>query len=449
MAAKSQSGATSLLKEGQGPFARLAGGRLMVMSGPDRGESAAVGQRTITVGSSARCDLVLTDKSVSRRHLQATWRDGALRLNDLASTNGSFYEESRFRELSIGFGCEFRVGRTRIKFVPEEEIIVPEPSSTPAFGSLVGQDPKMRRLFAMLADVAKTQATVIIEGETGTGKELVAEELHRHSDRAKGPFVVFDCGAVPNELIESALFGHVKGAFTGAVSDRKGAFAEADGGTIFLDEIGELGVQLQPTLLRVLDKRAVRRVGGNHYESIDVRVVAATNRDLRAEIANRNFREDLYYRLAVIRIGLPPLRERGDDIPYLTRHFVKGFSPEKTPLKIREEDVERLRGHDWPGNVRELRNVLERACVLPDSGYIDLDPNLGEAPLQPATTGSVRTDLAFRQARTLVMDSFERQYVEALLKEHKMNLSAAARKAEVDRKYLRELIRKHGLGDAG
>src|SRR5207245_106356 len=207
---------------------------------------------------------------------------------------------------------------------------------------------------------APTDATVLIEGETGTGKELIAEEIHEHSGRKGGPFAVFDCGAVPRELIESALFGHVKGSFTGAVADRKGAFAEANGGTIFLDEIGELPIDMQPALLRALDKRAVRRVGANQYEKVDVRVVAATNRDLREEVAKKAFREDLYYRLAVIRVHLPPLRERGHDITLLIEHFMRNFSAGRD-LKLTGEDLQRLRASGWPGNVRELRKVRDRA----------------------------------------------------------------------------------------
>src|SRR4029079_8839211 len=216
---------------------------------------------------------------------------------DQGSTNGTFIQGSRFKEIAIGFGAEFKLGRTVIKFLPEEEIVDPEPIDQSAFAHLIGGDTKMRQLFKLMQDVAATEATVLIEGETGTGKELIAEEIHNHSTRRNGPFVVFDCGAVPRDLIESALFGHVKGSFTGAVADRKGAFAEAHGGTIFLDEIGELALELQPTLLRALDKKAVRRVGANVYEKMDVRIVAATHLDLRAEIAGKRFREDLYYRL--------------------------------------------------------------------------------------------------------------------------------------------------------
>jgi DNA-binding NtrC family response regulator len=250
---------------------------------------------------------------------------------------------------------------------------------------------------------------------------------------------VFDCGSVPRELIESMLFGHVKGSFTGAITDRRGAFAEAHGGTIFLDEIGEMSLDLQPSLLRVLDKRAVRKVGSNTYEKIDVRVVAATNRDLRAEVAKKTFREDLYYRLAVIRVSVPPLRERGSDIPLLIQHFVNNFGPS---LSISPEDMARLVRHSWPGNVRELRNVMERACLLARGSTINLEDALVS---EAAPSLGIRTDLPFKEAKGQLVEMFEREYIEDLMRRHKMNLSAAAREAQIDRKHLRELIRKYGL----
>jgi DNA-binding NtrC family response regulator len=402
-----------------------------------------IGKEPVVIGSSPSCQLVLTDKTVSRRHLQAVWAEGGLVLQDLDSTNGTYIQGSRFKEITIGYGAEFKLGRTVIKFLPEEEVVQPEISQSESFGSLKGQDPKMRRLFALLNDIAGTDATVIIEGETGTGKELVAEEIHEHSPRKAGPFVVFDCGAVPRDLIESALFGHVKGAFTGAVADRKGAFAEAHGGTIFLDEIGELSPDLQPALLRALDKRAVRRVGANHYDNVDVRVIAATNRDLREEVVRRSFREDLYYRLAVIRIVLPPLRERGLDIPYLADYFVRLFSPKGKPLRVPPEEMARLQRHSWPGNVRELRNVIERACVLAKGDSINLDDAFQSQEAAPSL--GIRTDLPFKEAKGQLVEVFEREYIVDLMRRHKMNLSSAAREAQIDRKHLRELLRKYAL----
>ncbi|RMH42896.1 MAG: FHA domain-containing protein [Deltaproteobacteria bacterium] len=419
-----------------------AGGVFIVIKGPDRGETVSISDQPVYFGSAPACEMVLTDKTVSRRHLLAVPSGPNVILKDQGSTNGSYVQGSRFKEITIGYGAEFKVGRTVIKYLPEEEVVEPQPSEESSFGQLIGSSTKMRQLFNLLQDVAQTDATVLIEGETGTGKELIAEEIHNHSSRRDGPFVVFDCGSVPRELIESALFGHVKGSFTGAVTDRRGAFAEADGGTIFLDEIGEMLLDLQPSLLRVLDKRAVRRVGSNTYEKVDVRVVAATNRDLRAEVAAKRFREDLYYRLAVIRVSVPPLRERGGDIPVLVEHFMRQFTPEGRQLSISPEDMARLQRHSWPGNVRELRNVIERACLLSQGGMLNLDDAFTEE-IAPAL--GIRTDLPFKEAKGQLVEHFEREYIVDLMRRHKMNLSAAAREAQIDRKHLRELIRKYDL----
>ena len=238
-------------------------GRLVVVKGPDRGETIAIAEPPLTVGSGGGCDVLLSDPTISRKHLGIDPGPAGLVLRDLGSTNGSFVQGSRFNELTLGFGTEVTIGKTVLKYVPTEEEVDLAPSDQESYGSLVGRDPKLRRLFRVLDDVATTEATVLIEGETGTGKELLAEEIHRHSPRKDGPFIVFDCGAVPDELIESALFGHVRGAFTGAITDRPGAFEEADGGTLFLDEIGELAPGVQPALLRALDKQSVRPVGGS------------------------------------------------------------------------------------------------------------------------------------------------------------------------------------------
>jgi DNA-binding NtrC family response regulator len=432
------------------PFTRQSGrGHLLVVRGPDKGESIVLGATSVTLGSGGGADIRLSDPTVSRRHLLVMSSASGVVVRDLGSTNGSFVRGARFQELVLGFGSEIQIGETYLKYVPEEEPMDIEPVESESFGALVGREPKMRQLFRLMGDIAATDATVLIEGETGTGKELFAEEIHRAGSRREGPFVVFDCGAVPDELIESALFGHVRGAFTGAVADRRGAFAEADGGTLFLDEIGELSLEVQPTLLRVLDKRAVRPVGGVGYQSFSVRVLAATNRDLRAEVAARRFREDLYYRLAVFRIAVPPLRERPHDIPLLADHFMRELAPDR-PLRILPPDLEKLVGHNWAGNVRELRNLIERACALSRGETLDLgDFPVGRGTPGP-TTRDLPFDLPFKDAKARIVDDFERAYLERLLERHEGNLSAAARAAEVDRKHLRELLRKHGLaGGAG
>src|SRR5215471_17446959 len=439
--------ATRVIDPGTAVVRQLGRGRLLIVKGPDRGEAIVVGDATVTLGSGAGSDVLLADPTVSRRHLAVEPRADGVVLRDLGSTNGSYVQGARFQELTLGFGTEVTIGQTVLKYVPQEEAVELAPSDEEVYGSLVGRDPKLRKLFRLLGDVANSDATVLIEGETGTGKELFAEEIHRHSPRRAGPFVVFDCGAVPKELIESALFGHVKGAFTGAITDRAGAFEEAEGGTLFLDEIGELAPEVQPAMLRVLDKHAIRAVGGTSYNQVSVRVIAATNRNLRAEIATKKFREDLYYRLAVVRMHVPPLRERPDDIPLLVEYFARQFRGE-VPVEISHEEMDRLRRHNWPGNVRELRNVIERACALSHGPRLEIDEAFDEKAAGGLSAGMVNIDVPFKEAKSHVVDNFEREYIRAILKRHNGNLSAASRSAEVDRKHFRELLRKHGLRES-
>jgi DNA-binding NtrC family response regulator len=414
------------------------GATLLVIKGPDRGNSVSLDENAVTIGSGSECTLALSDNTVSRVHAEVRWHAGEIVVVDRESTNGCVIGGAKIKEATVGFGAELKLGRTTIKIVPNEEFVKPEASKQTSFGTLVGGDTRMREMFTLLASAAPTSATVLIEGETGTGKELIAEELHRHSPRRDGPFIVFDCSSVPRDLIASILFGHVKGAFTSAHHDRKGVFAEAHGGTLFLDEIGEMTLDLQPALLRALDKRAVCRVGATTYEKCDVRVVAATNRDLRGEIAAKRFREDLYYRLAVIRLDVPPLRARGGDIAMLVEHFRRLYGPE---LVLRPEDLQTLVRHGWPGNVRELRNAIERACVLAADGTLAVESALEDRGTAPM---ALRVDLPFKEAKNQVVEAFEREYIETLIAQHK-SLSAAAREAQIDRKHFRELMRKYGL----
>jgi DNA-binding NtrC family response regulator len=435
---------TVLLEEA--PCSRqMRGGVLLVIKGPDRGATAKLGDVPVAIGSSSSCQLVLTDTTVSRKHIEVALVGDEIVVTDCGSRNGCTIQGVRVEKGAISFGTELKLGRTIVKLVPDEELIEAAPSAQSSFGQIVGGDTRMRQLFTLLGEVAATDATVLVEGETGTGKELIAEELHNHSPRKNGPLVTVDCGSVPRELVASILFGHLKGSFTGALSDRKGMFAEAHGGTIFLDEIGELPLELQPALLRALDKRAVCRVGATAYEKFDARVVAATNRDLRSEVGKKRFREDLYYRLAVIRVSVPALRERGSDIKVLVEHFVRKFAPD---LTLSPDDMAKLVRHSWPGNVRELRNTMERICLLARGGKVDVEGALGDIAAGGSSPG-FRTDLPFKDAKNQLIEAFEREYIQGLVERHAMNLSAAAREAQIDRKHLRELMRKYGLEGRG
>jgi len=314
------------------------------------------------------------------------------------------------------------------------------------FGRMIGRSPAMQTVFDLLGKAAPSDATILLEGETGTGKEVSAEAIHRGSPRAAKPFLVVDCGAMPPQLLESELFGHERGAFTGAVSSRQGVFEAAGGGTVFLDEIGELSLDLQPKLLRVLERREVRRVGTNNHIPVNVRLIAATNRSLREQVAAQKFRSDLYYRLAVVEVKLPPLRERLPDLPLLVDHIVHAFGnvDETTWTRVRApEFLAALARHSWPGNIRELRNYLERCLALHDFASPRSVTDMSAAVSGPESAVNIGQPL--REAREAWVSSFERRYLEELLRQHENRVSAAARAAGVDRIYFYRLLWKHGL----
>lgn len=418
-------------------------------------------QDSITIGSAHDNDLVIEDPRVSRQHCRIIHEPYGYVVTDLGSTNGTSINRVRIREAFIRSGATLSVGGVEVRFQTFDERVELAPSSRDSFGSVIGRSRRMREVFAILERIAPTSATVVLEGETGTGKEVVARELHRKSTRASEPFVVFDCGAVPKDLIESELFGHERGSFTGAVGSRQGLFEVAHGGTLFLDEIGELSLDLQPKLLRALEHREIRRVGSNRPIKVDVRLVAATNRRLDEEVRAGRFREDLFYRLSVVRISLPPLRERIEDVPLLARHFLRqapfnrGPDGEPRVKGFTEEALTALMEYHWPGNVRELLNVVERATSFAEGDYIEIDdlpPHiLGPAVLsrgpgdrtQPDHHARIRR--TFKDAKEAAVERFEREYLAALLRRTKGSLSAAAREANVDRKHLRKLARKYGL----
>ena len=424
--------------------------RLRVIDGADAGREKVFDQRLIYVGSAPDNDLVVEDPSVSRNHLKIEGERLGYRVRDLGSKNGTWLAGNRLVEGILAGSAVLRLGQSEVAFELLDEVHEVALSREPRFGRLLGKSGEMREIFAMLARVAQTDVTSLVEGESGTGKELVAEAIHQHSRRAAGPFVIFDCSAVQRNLVESELFGHVRGAFTGAVATRSGAMNEADGGTLFLDEIGELDLDMQPKLLRALEKREVRPVGGNERRRVDVRIIAATNRDLSAMVRDGSFREDLYYRLNVVRIALPPLRRRPEDIPLLVEHFLaeaRLHNPQMANLTISFDTMQRLQEHPWQGNVRELRNYIERATVMSSGNdlQVHFEGSLRESTPMEVQGLPVHFDLPFKDAKSRLVDAFERAYWERALVTHNWNISAAARSTGLHRKSLEYLVRKLDL----
>jgi transcriptional regulator with GAF, ATPase, and Fis domain len=419
----------------------------------------------VTIGAMEDNDLVVSDDTVSRYHCRIVQEDTGYVLVDLGSTNGTFINRVRIREAYLKPGCTIGLGNTEVKFHSADEKVEIVPSRKEKLGRMVGRHVKMRELYAVLEKIAPTATTVVIEGETGTGKEVVAQTIHELSTRASGPIMVFDCGAVPDNLIESELFGHEKGSFTGAIMTRQGLFEMAHGGTLFLDELGELPLDLQPKLLRALEQREIRRVGSNKPIKVDVRIIAATNRNLEDEVRGGRFRQDLFYRLSVVRVFLPPLRERIEDIPLLIKHFLEASYNKRPDGVVRVTGLSRaamdlLQAYKWPGNVRELVNTVERAVSFAESELIeprDLPETVrGEEsaprrPNSPSAPMQVQADVdsTFKDAKERWVSSFERDYILQLLKKNKGNISHAAREADIDRKYFRKLMRKYGIEGGG
>ena len=411
-------------------------------------------QSLITLGAIDDNDMVLNEETVSRYHGKVVQEEDGYVLVDLNSTNGTFINGVRIREAYLKSGCTLQLGKMEIKFYYADEKVPIVPSQKDSLGKLIGTNVKMREIYGIIEKIAPSGATVVVEGETGTGKEVVSQTIHDLSPRAKGPMMVFDCGAVPQNLIESELFGHEKGSFTGAIMTRQGIFEMAHGGTLFLDELGELSPDLQPKLLRVLEQREIRRVGTSKAIRVDVRLIAATNRNLEEEVRAGRFRQDLYYRLSVVRIMLPPLRDRPEDIPLLAQHFLNVGPFNRVPggdvrvHSISPEAMTLLSGYDWPGNVRELLNVIERAVSFAEGQRIEvrdlpdqLQPSTPAREVQPFP----ESDIAFKEAKERWVSSFERDYLIKLLARNKGNISHAAREAEIDRKYFRKLMKKHGV----
>jgi two-component system, NtrC family, response regulator GlrR len=416
--------------------------KLVVIRGPDTGLCFEAAGAAVRIGTSPKNDLVLTDETVSRFHCEVTAGGRGLRVRDEGSKNGVVVGNVWISDAAFAGAVNLELGATCISVSPLAETVNREQLDVDRLGDLLGRSPKMRELFADLTRIAPTDISLLIEGETGTGKELVAESVHRSSLRASGPLVVFDCSVVAPALAESELFGHERGAFTGAVASRVGVFEQADGGTIFLDELGELPKDLQPKLLRVLEKREVRRVGGSKPIPVDVRLITATNRNLRAEVKCGNFREDLYFRVAGAQVRVPPLRDRMEDLDLLAESFLAGSQPPKKPSDIPDPIWNMFRAYRWPGNVRELRNALMRVLVTPERPLVvDAEPQLAEAYGEPLAIETV----PLRVARRNAADCFERSYLRAVLAKTDRNVTRAAAIAEVSRQIIHKLISKHGL----
>ncbi|MDX9721386.1 MAG: sigma 54-interacting transcriptional regulator [Myxococcota bacterium] len=438
---------------------KLRTARLRVVDGQQSGQTFLINRSRTCIGRSSINEVCLDEPRISLRHAEIEFSDGELVLRDLGSTNGTRVGGIRIREVILEAGTRFSVGNTTLQLELLDDVVEIPLFPGERFGKVSGRSLAMREIFAIAAKIAPSELTVLITGETGTGKERLARSIHDASPRASKPYVVLDCSSIPKELAESVVFGHERGSFTGAVAQHKGVFEQAHGGTIFLDEIGELDLSLQPKLLRVLENRELRRVGSDRIQHVDVRLIAATHRDLSAMVAEGSFREDLYFRLSVVQCELPPLRERRDDIELLARELLEALASQRAHegYRLSQEGLRALLEHPWPGNVRELRNVLERAISLTDASV------LGRSELFPAgeklsrgaraqrelaqREGSSELDLKrpYKLIKQEVVDRFERRYLLALAQEFEGNLSKASREVALSRYHLREMLKKHGL----
>ncbi|MFW5739655.1 MAG: sigma 54-interacting transcriptional regulator, partial [Myxococcota bacterium] len=427
------------------------GARLIVVEGTNPGATLIVSRARHTVGRHPTNDLVLDDPSVSLVHLEVhrTGSDQVV-IRDAESTNGTWLGEHRIQEAQLAPGAVLTVGQSKLRVESYEGVSAVAKSDATRFEGLVGQSAEMRELFAVLERIAPKNLSVLFEGETGTGKEEAARALHTRSRRRRGPFVVLDAATIPPSLAESMLFGHEQGAFPGAETRQVGAFERASGGTILIDEIGELPLGMQSKLLRVLERREIVRLGAKEMLPVDVRVVAATHRDLRQEVEAGRFRDDLYFRIAQVRIAMPPLRLRTGDIPLLARYFLEtGVDPTDAPVGLSDEAMAELVSRPWPGNARELRNVLMRAAALCDGsviekedigaggfGFKDVEDDVG---VRAMITGP------FSEAKAAAIARFEQMYLKALMARTRGNLSRASRESGIARNHLRDLLRKRGL----
>ncbi|MFO0735403.1 MAG: sigma 54-interacting transcriptional regulator [Labilithrix sp.] len=436
----------TLLRESAPGDAQQAAFFLSVVEGPDKEAGLLVDPSSpsrLYVGTSPSCDLALSDREVSRRHLALEASGRQLRVTDLGSTNGTTADGVRVVEVLLTGGEVLRLGGTAMTIERRPALAAAPAAQTDRFGRYVGSSPAMQRLYPLCQRLAQANVPVIIEGETGTGKEVLAEALHEMGPRASGPFVVFDCTAVPPNLVESELFGHERGAFTGAVNTRKGVFEQAQGGTLLIDEIGDLEVQMQPKLLRVLERSEVRRVGGDKPIKVDVRVLFATRRDLEKMVEEGKFRDDLFHRMSVGRIELPPLRRRAGDIARLAQHFAREQGGQTLPASL----LAKFEADPWPGNVRALRNAVARWLALgdlsdqmPESARVSPPtPSAGGDPNDAFMDTVLDERLPLAAAREKVIAEFERRYVERVLADNGGSVARAAEASGIARRHFQRI----------
>jgi DNA-binding NtrC family response regulator len=425
--------------------------KLVVRDPSGAEQSLVLGLDERVVGSDPGADLVATDPAVSRRHFGVRMTEHGVRVRDLGSKNGLYVDRVRVIDGYCSLGSVLAFGACRAEVLSTGERQTVPLSRAVRFGQVLGASVPMRALFARLQRLAADDQTVLIVGESGTGKELIARALHAEGTRAGKPFVVFDCAAISPGLVEAELFGHTRGAFTGAIAARQGVFEAAHEGTLLIDEIGDLPVELQPKLLRVLERREVRRLGETQMRRVDVRVVAATHRDLRALVKNGAFRQDLYYRLAVSDVRVPPLRERREDIAVIVDHLLEELGSGRRCEDMPKGTLELLESYDWPGNVRELRNVVARLLLFPEevSNLLTSPAGAREGTDDDAAMRLRGLDLPLKAARELVVASFERRYLEAKISAAHGNMTHAASSMGISRQYLYRLLEQHGLRPPG
>ncbi|MCC7383345.1 MAG: sigma 54-dependent Fis family transcriptional regulator [Deltaproteobacteria bacterium] len=424
--------------------------RIEVLEGPDRGRSFDASEERIQIGTASTNDLVLTDEAVSRYHLELLHRGERVDLIDHDSTNGTWIGTAAIKRGFLLPGTVLKVGRSLLRVTDGDPIELPLHEDD-RLGGLVGRSVAMRQLMARMRKVAASSASVLLLGETGAGKDSVARAIHEASPRAGGPFESVDCGSMVDTLITTELFGHERGAFTGAYAQHLGAFERARGGTLFLDEVGELPLNLQAALLGTLERRSFRRIGGSERIDTDVRVICATHRDLRAAVNSGGFRQELFFRIAVVVLDIPPLRERRDDVPVLIEHFVRRAHRSEPVEQLFPPDMlAALASQEWPGNVRELRNFVEATLAM------GVPPELSssERPIADSDERGASAqfvdlapllELPHEQARGEMIERFEKAYLRALLNRSGGRVNAAARDARMDRTYLGRLLKRHGF----